>query len=284
MADASQDIECTTFQEGLECFHRRSFLKSYRLFLKSANQGRVVAKTMLAFSYELGLGTSKSIPDAMHWYREASEGGNSDALNNLALLHQDEFQFQKAEECLLKAAASNNSVAQYNLGNMYAEGTGVKRDYIKAMKWYSRAASAGNINAIFRMGYLNEMGLGTTRDAVGAAKWYYMAANRGSVIAEEYLARLYHTDPLAVKFFHDKGSRLRPRRVKTDEDVQVRPKQKLIHTHLRSSSEGRDVKTSKSMRALPTRKKSARTLMMSKFSTGAKVDKKSSRRKLIITT
>eukprot|EP00028_Trichosphaerium_sp_Am-I-7-wt_P002287 CAMPEP_0168517666 /NCGR_PEP_ID=MMETSP0405-20121227/6196_1 /TAXON_ID=498012 /ORGANISM="Trichosphaerium sp, Strain Am-I-7 wt" /LENGTH=234 /DNA_ID=CAMNT_0008537737 /DNA_START=1513 /DNA_END=2217 /DNA_ORIENTATION=- len=166
---------------------------------------------MTGFSCELGLGTPKSIPDAIHWYLDAGEDGDGDALNNLALLYQEQREYAKAQIFFHKSVATSNIAAQCNLGALYADGIGVKRNYAKAVRWYSRAASAGNVTAMFNMGYLNEMGLGTQRDPVGAAKWYYMAANRGSDEAEIYLSRLYHTEPDAVKFFHDMGQLLKPK-------------------------------------------------------------------------
>ncbi|HEV2987271.1 MAG TPA: SEL1-like repeat protein [Candidatus Angelobacter sp.] len=33
----------------------------------------------------------------------------------------------------------------YNLGAMYDNGEGVKRDYQKAREWYEKAAEAGNL-------------------------------------------------------------------------------------------------------------------------------------------
>ena len=38
-------------------------------------------------------------------------------------------------------------IAQYNLGAKYANGEGVKRDYVRAHMWWNLAASRGNYNA-----------------------------------------------------------------------------------------------------------------------------------------
>jgi TPR repeat protein len=45
------------------------------------------------------------------------------------------------------AAEQGNATAQYNLGAKYANGEGVKRDYVRAHMWWNLAASRGNYNA-----------------------------------------------------------------------------------------------------------------------------------------
>ena len=48
---------------------------------------------------------------------------------------------------LLTEVSSWTMVAQYNLGFVYANGRGVAKDDVEAMKWYRKAAEQGNENA-----------------------------------------------------------------------------------------------------------------------------------------
>jgi TPR repeat protein len=45
----------------------------------------------------------------------------------------------KAYKWYMKAAKRGDPMAQNNLGVLYTEGTGIKQDYKKAIKWYTKA-------------------------------------------------------------------------------------------------------------------------------------------------
>lgn len=68
--------------------------------------------------------------------------------------------------------------SQNDLGGMYANGRGVKRDLAEAVKWWSRAAEQGYAAAQFSLASLYEKGSGVARDPVAAHKWYSLAASR----------------------------------------------------------------------------------------------------------
>ena len=55
-----------------------------------------------------------------------------------------------------KAAEQGSAKAQYNLGVMYAEGTGVLKNDAKAVKWYRKAADQGDATAQLHLGELNQ--------------------------------------------------------------------------------------------------------------------------------
>jgi len=46
----------------------------------------------------------------------------------------------------LQAAKRANADAQYNIGRLYYEGKGVRRDYRKAAKWFLASAEHGGID------------------------------------------------------------------------------------------------------------------------------------------
>ena len=56
--------------------------------------------------------------------------------------------FQKT----LQAAEQGNAQAQYNLGNMYAQGRGVRQDDAQATQWFRKSAEQGNAKAQFNLG------------------------------------------------------------------------------------------------------------------------------------
>ena len=62
-------------------------------------------------------------------------------------------------------------MSMYNLGILFREGKGVKRDLITAADWIQRAATAGNGYAQTTLGEMYEMGEGVSQDFPKAAKW-----------------------------------------------------------------------------------------------------------------
>jgi hypothetical protein len=75
-----------------------------------------------------------------------------------------------------KAAAQNDVVAAASLGDLYAEGKGVKQDYAEAARWYRRSAERGQADAQYRLSALYLNGRGVPNDAVQGYLWLSLAA------------------------------------------------------------------------------------------------------------
>lgn len=54
---------------------------------------------------------------------------------------------KRAVEWYRRAAEQGLLEAQYNLGNMYADGRGVEKDEVCAVDWYWKAAEQGSVEA-----------------------------------------------------------------------------------------------------------------------------------------
>jgi TPR repeat protein len=79
--------------------------------------------------------------------------------------------------------------AQYNLGGIYREGTGVRQDYVEAVKWYRLAADQGNAMAQPNLGAMYDNGIGVSYTE--AVKWYRQAADQGDAMAQSNLGAMY---------------------------------------------------------------------------------------------
>ena len=79
------------------------------------------------------------------------------------------------EDCR-RDAEQGDAEAQYNLGCRYANGNGVAKDYVEAVKWYRKAAEQGNADAQYNLGTCYDYGTGVAKDEVEAVKWYRKAA------------------------------------------------------------------------------------------------------------
>ena len=68
--------------------------------------------------------------------------------------------FTQAVEWYRKAAEQGFAKAQYNLGVMYENGTGISRDYTQAADWFVKAGDQGHALALCELGSMREKGLG----------------------------------------------------------------------------------------------------------------------------
>ena len=73
-----------------------------------------------------------------------------------------------------------NARAQYNLGFMYAEGTGVPQDFDQAVSWFRKSAEQGNALGQFSLGAMYANGFGVPKDLVIAYMWRNLAAAQGN--------------------------------------------------------------------------------------------------------
>ena len=105
-------------------------------------------------------------------------------------------------ERLRALAYQGNAVAQFALGLLYNDGSGVPQDYAEALKWYRKAAEQGHADAQAMLGFVYDDGLGVPQDYVQAHKWYNIAASRFSTSEKEKRKRVIAVlmrDRLATK-------------------------------------------------------------------------------------
>jgi len=90
---------------------------------------------------------------------------------------------------LTMAANEGLASAQYNLGLMYLNGSGVSQDDKTAFKWIQKAAIQRHVNAEYHLAVLYAKGQGVTRDREVAIEWLKIAAEDGDERAIFYLRR-----------------------------------------------------------------------------------------------
>jgi TPR repeat protein len=89
-------------------------------------------------------------------------------------------------------AQSGDSGAQHELGDRYAFGTGVPRDFTQAIVWLRKAAQQGDVNAQSSLGTLLSAGMpGAPTDYVEAERWLRKAADQDDSAAQANLGGLY---------------------------------------------------------------------------------------------
>jgi uncharacterized protein len=137
-----------------------------------------------------------------HKTRDAAVDGNAEAQFALGLLlaagpaPQD---YAQALQWYQKAADQNHRLAQFNLGQMFAQGQGMPRSDSMAVMWIRRAADGGDSGAQFNMGdrYARASMHGSEMDAaesrIESYKWFTLAA------AQSYRDALVRSDSATMK-------------------------------------------------------------------------------------
>jgi TPR repeat protein len=92
--------------------------------------------------------------------------------------------YDEAATILKSLADAGYAPAQARLGDMYAEGQGVTRDYKAAANWYEKAALQGDLSAEVKLAAMYSNGTGVERNANLAYVWYGIAARLGNAAAK----------------------------------------------------------------------------------------------------
>ncbi len=132
--------------------------------------------------------------DAAIWFHEAAEQGHMKAQSNLGVMYSEgqgvKRDYDDAVKWCRKAAKQGYAQAQTNLCIMYSQGKGVLQDYNKMAKWCHKAAGQGNGQAQAILGIMYSEGQGVERDTEEAVKWFEKAAGQGIDYAKNALKRL----------------------------------------------------------------------------------------------
>lgn len=103
-----------------------------------------------------------------------AKAGNIEDIVNLGRAYKLVSNTRKATEWLMLAVNQQNALAMNNMGNIAAE-TGTapefKKDYVKAMNWYSEGAKLNEPSAMFNMGRAYYYGIGIQEDTVLGNEW-----------------------------------------------------------------------------------------------------------------
>lgn len=95
--------------------------------------------------------------------------------------------FEQAWQALLPLGQEGDAEAQYHLGLMRENGTGIAANDSVAIKWYRAAAAGGHAEAQYRLGRFYEFGRGAPLDLVEALRWYQAAADQDLPAAQTRL-------------------------------------------------------------------------------------------------
>src|SRR6266542_2488952 len=171
--------------------------KSFKLFLKAAEDNCPIAQVYLSICYKDGFGTTINENLVFKWMSKAALNGSIYGQICLGYYCYEgglgtDQDFNKAFDCYQKVANDNILFGLFNLGRCYLGGMGVEKDENKAIEIYKKLAIKGYLNAQSRLGYCYHYGKGVEKDEIKAFDFYKQAAKKGNNMAQNNLGTLYN--------------------------------------------------------------------------------------------
>lgn len=95
---------------------------------------------------------------------------------------------EKAVRWWLRAAEAGHDNSQFQLGQHFARGRGVKLDFEKGVAWLFKSAGQGNTKALNELGRCYMRGIGVEKCNTKAVELFRLSAQRGFAEAQYNLA------------------------------------------------------------------------------------------------
>lgn len=170
------------YDEAVAAYNNGDYKAAATELQQLAKEGNDKAQVMLGVMHKSGVGLPQDRALALEWFKKAAEHGNTAAQTHINVMLNEDLD-RKAAEKLRLSAENGDPLAQYTLGSMYEQGTGVQRDNKTAAEWYRKAAEQGEINSQINLGVMYAEGTGVKQDSVQAYKWLNLAAASGNKTA-----------------------------------------------------------------------------------------------------
>jgi len=166
--------------------------KSFEWYFIGSERGDAECQYQLGNIYDNGLGVAQDNIKAIDWYSKSANQGFSQARNRLDHIlilqkvseNSKSSEIAKTIEMSIKEAESGSAKCQFELGERYENGEGVKQDFKKAFEWYEKSASQGLFSAQHKIGVMYDEGKGVDKNGILAAEWFLKAAENLSAEAK----------------------------------------------------------------------------------------------------
>ncbi|MBN2603377.1 MAG: bifunctional trypsin-like peptidase domain-containing/SEL1-like repeat protein [Candidatus Thermoplasmatota archaeon] len=169
-------------------------LKAFQYISKAAAKHHSNAEYYLGFMYEFGKVNKTDEKQAFNWYSISANQNNSDAQNRLGLIYERGIpgiqpNYTDAIKWFKNAASNENPDGEFNLGRMYYEAKGTKRNLKEAAHWFKKAAEKGHAEAQYYLGYILYYGCKEfSKDYIKAIELFHAAARQDHILSQFYLA------------------------------------------------------------------------------------------------
>lgn len=180
----------------------QDYAKAFELFGCSSSSGCLSGMMGLGKMLLAGEGCDKDVERGVSLFRAAADAGNVDAMKLLGKAYVDGDLVPKnvVEGCRFyeMAADKGDGYSHERLGELYSHIEYGILDYGKAVSHFSSGAELGNMTSMFNLGVMYENGHGVKKDVVKASEWYTKAEAAGFAKATDVLKRLSYSNALYV--------------------------------------------------------------------------------------
>ena len=181
--------------DSLKALDKGETKKGLQLLVEEFKAGNGEAGFYLGRMSESGLGIPVNLPQAIQFYKKASEDGSPKALNRLGLLHYNGIgvlqNYSKAHTFICEAADLKDVEAQFNCATSFFEGKGVEKNTKQAESYFLMAANQDHIGAMnILAGNYSDGGFGE-KDIKKSISYYEKTAAKGNPIGQYKLGVMF---------------------------------------------------------------------------------------------
>ncbi len=188
-AEASRLLQLSVSQANCDAqYHWAQFLehqsnkaevrtKAMSLYEAAAQQGHMPAQLHLAYALRAD--------EAMH---DPGHDPSSVPIPRKTVRRSTAPHLVRSVNFFRMAADKGHAAAQFELGQMHAQGLGVTQQFEEAAHWYLLAAKQGHAQAQFHLGFLHSHGQGVEQDYAKAYQWYCISERCGYALAKKNVA------------------------------------------------------------------------------------------------
>lgn len=169
----------------------------------AGENGNVDAQYEYGIRLYKGDGISKDTIQAKKWIEMAATKGKEEAILGMGQLLYANNDYENAAIWMEKAAVIGNADAQTNIGYLYLNGIGVKKDKKKGIEYIKAAANKYNLEGIKQLYYCYLNGNGVKKDpkaALGCIEMIDKIPNLSQSIKEDEMYYMYGI------FFESRGN------------------------------------------------------------------------------
>ena len=162
--------------------HADTRAQALRLYEAAAQQGQLSAQVHLA--YALRADEVMQLPD----HDAEGPGAYRKAPSRYAAHRSTAPHLVRSLHFFRLAADQGHPEAQFEIGQMFAQGLGIGQQFEEAAHWYLLAAKQGHAKAQFHLGFLYAHGQGVEQDYLKAYQWYRISEQCGYPLAKKNVA------------------------------------------------------------------------------------------------
>ncbi|MGN8529508.1 tetratricopeptide repeat protein, partial [Helicobacter pylori] len=195
----------TELSAGIELAKKGDYQGAFKLFSQSCDNGNAAGCFAVGAMYANGVGIQTNRLKAARYYEMGCSGGDATACANLAQMYEnkknaDSNDKENALQLYAVACQGGDMLACNNLGWMFANGSGVPKDYYKAISYYKFSCENGNDMGCYNLGLMSNVNniYGIDKAKLSQVDLNYLACNAGDMMGCANLGWIYANGDLGA--------------------------------------------------------------------------------------